>query len=63
MLYTFTVTETQLDRITDYLDSQWQYPGAYDRYIWSVQRRVTDLWVVVMVECDEATAVYLGLLL
>lgn len=63
MLYTFTVTEAGLDLISDYLDSQWQYPGAYDRYIWSVQRSIVEDWVIVSVECDEQTAVLLGLML
>lgn len=62
MLHTFTVTEARLDRITDYLDSQWQYPGPYDRYIWSVQRSLIDDWVVVVVECDDTTATFLHLL-
>lgn len=62
MLYTFTVTESQLDRITDYLDAQWQYPGPYDRYIWAVQRSLIDDWVIVTVECDAKTATYIHLL-
>lgn len=62
MLYTYTVTEGDLDRITDYLDAQWQWPGPYDRYIWSVQRSLIDDRVVITVECDEATAVFLALL-
>ena len=62
MLYTFTVTEAALDRITDYLDSLWQYPGPYDRYIWSVQRDLYEDRVVVLVECDEKTAVFLELI-
>lgn len=62
MLYTFTVTEAALDRITDYLDAQWQYPGPYDRYIWSVQRSLFDDQVTLLVKCDEQTAVVLNLL-
>ena len=62
MLYTFTVTEAALARITDYLDAQWQYPGPYDRYIWTVQRGLFDDRVVVLVECDDRTATYLHLL-
>ena len=62
MLYTFTVTEAALDRITDYLDAQWQYQGPYDRYIWTVQRSLFDDRVVVLVECDDRTATYLHLL-
>lgn len=63
MLYTFTVTERDLDRISDYLDSQWQYPGPYDRYIWSVQRSMVNDWVLVSVECDEVTATMLRLMI
>lgn len=62
MLYTFTVTEAGLDRITDYLDAQWQYPDRLDRYIWSVQRSLIDDWVVVVIDCDEPTAVFLMLM-
>lgn len=62
MLYTFTVTEAALERITDYLDAQWQYPGPYDRYIWSVQRSLIDDQVTLLVECDQGTAVMLNLL-
>lgn len=62
MLYTFTVTETGLDQITDYLDRQWQYPDRLDRYIWSVQRSLQEDRVFITVECDEATAVFLTLM-
>jgi hypothetical protein len=62
MLYTFVVTEAQLDRITDYLDAQWQYPGPYDRYIWSVQRSLIDDHITLLVECDEHTATFIHLL-
>ena len=61
MLYTFTVSESGLLRITDYLDQCWQWPGPYDRHIWSVQHLQEDL-VFVVVECDDATAVFLALL-
>lgn len=62
MLYTFTVTEQDLDRITDYLDAQWQWPGPFDRYIWAVQRSLIDDRVVLTVECDQGTAVWIGLI-
>lgn len=62
MLYTFMVTETALLRITDYLDGQWQWPGPFDRYIWSVQHSLIDDRVVVVVECDEKTAVMLSMI-
>ena len=61
MLYTFELTEAQLAWVTDYLDAQWQYPGPYDRFIWSVQRRITDDLVTVLIDCDEATAVMIHL--
>lgn len=61
MLYTFTVTERDLDRITDYLDAQWQYPDRLDRYIWSVQRSLIDDRVVLVIECDDRTATFLAL--
>jgi hypothetical protein len=57
MLYTFTVTEAGLDRITDHVDAQWPH-----RYIWSVQRSLIDDWVVVVIDCDEPTAVFLMLM-
>jgi hypothetical protein len=53
MLYTFELTESQLDWVTDYLDRQWQGPGPYDRYIWAVQRSLIDDRCIVTVECDE----------
>lgn len=61
MLYTFTVTERDLLRITDYLDGQWQYPNQLNRYIWSIQRSLIDDRVVLVVECDEVTATFLAL--
>jgi hypothetical protein len=51
MLYTFELTESQLDWVTDYLDRQG--PGPYDRCIWAVQRSLIDDRCVVTVECDE----------
>lgn len=62
MLYTFTITEQDLMRVTDYLDAQWQWPGPYDRYIWAVQRSLIDDRVVLTVECDDATAVWISLI-
>jgi hypothetical protein len=51
MLYTFELTESQLDWVTDYLDRS--APGPYDRCIWAVQRSLIDDRCVVTVECDE----------
>ena len=62
MLWTFELTEAGLLRVTDYLDAQWQWPGPYDRYIWSVQRSLIDDRVVVLIECDEKTAAWIGLI-
>jgi MoxR-like ATPase len=60
MLYTFTVNEAQLDRITDYLDRQ--YMDRPDQYIFAVQRSLIEDRIVVIVDCSEKTAVILELM-
>lgn len=62
MLYTFEFTEADLVRVTDYLDAQWQYPDRHHRYIWAVQRSLIDDRVYCQIECDEATAVWISLM-
>lgn len=61
MLYTFTVTESQLRRITDILHTH--YAAGSHQYVLAVQHRITDDLVTVMVECTEQTAVFIRLLL
>lgn len=63
MLYTFEFTESQLDRVIDYLDRQWQYPDPWNRYIWAVQRSLIDDRVYCTIECDEGTAVWISLMM
>lgn len=60
MIYTFELTEPQLIRITDYLDSI--YVDRPQEYILGVQHRITDDLVFVVIECSESTAVYLHLM-
>ena len=60
MLYTFTINEAQLDRITDYLDRQ--YTDRPDQYIFSVQRSLIEDRIIVIVDCSEQTAVILELM-
>lgn len=60
MLYTFELTEPALDRVQDYLDSH--YEQRPTQYIMSVQRRLYDDLVFVVIECDPATATFIHLL-
>lgn len=60
MLYTFTVTEAVLDRVTAYLDSL--YAQGSHQYILGVQHRLHDDLVFVMIECSEESATYIHLL-
>lgn len=61
MLYTFELTEPQLDRVTAWLDSQ--YAHRPDQYILSVQHRLFDDFIVVIVDCDDSAAVWIRLML
>ena len=60
MLYTFTVTEHALERVTDYLAAQ--YVEGSHQYILGVQHRLHDDLVFVMIECTPETATYILLL-
>lgn len=60
MLYTFELTEAQLVRVTDYLDSI--YVSRPQEYILGVQHRLTDDLLFVIVDCSEQTAVWLRLI-
>jgi hypothetical protein len=60
MLYTFTFTESVLDRVQDYLDSL--YAQGHHQYILGVQHRITDDLVFVMIECTPESATYIHLL-
>lgn len=60
MLYTFLITEAVLDRVTAWLDSQ--YVSRPDQYILSVQHRIFDDLLVVVIDCDESSAVWIGLM-
>lgn len=60
MLYTFELTEAQLDRVVDYLDSI--YVARPQEYILGVQHRLTDDLLFVIVDCSEQTAVWLRLI-
>lgn len=61
MLYTFTLTEDQLDRVTDYLDRV--YGLDHRQYILAVQPQLWEDLILVVVDCTEATAVYIELLI
>lgn len=60
MLYTFELTEHQLLRVTDYLDSQYVCRPA--EYIMGVQHRLTDDLVWVVIECSPETATFIHLI-
>jgi hypothetical protein len=60
MLYTFTVNESEFDRITDYLDRS--YLDRPNQYIFAVQRSLFEDRLVVCIDCSEATAIILELL-
>lgn len=59
MLYTFELTETELARVSDYLDQL--YAQGSHQYILGVQHRLTDDLIWVTVDCAEHTAVWIGL--
>lgn len=61
MLYTFELTESQLDRVDQYLQSRWAQ--HHREYILAVQHRVTDDLVIVIVDCTEEAAVWITLIL
>ena len=61
MLYTFLVTEHTLDKITEWLDTQ--YVTRPRQYILSVQHRLFDDLLVVVIDCDECAAVWIGLMI
>ena len=61
MLYTFLVTEHTLDRVTEWLDTQ--YVTRPRQYILSVQHRLFDDLLVVVIDCDERAAVWIGLMI
>ena len=60
MLYTFELTETVLDRVTDYLSSL--YAQGSHQYILGVQHRLHDDLVFVIIECSPESATYIHLL-
>ena len=60
MLYTFELSEPTLERVTDYLDSQ--YASGSQQYILGVQHRLTDDLVFVVIECSPESATYIHLL-
>ena len=60
MLYTFLVTEHTLDKITEWLDTQ--YVTRPRQYILSVQHRLFDDLLVVVIDCDEGAAVWISLM-
>lgn len=61
MLYSFELTEPQLDRVTDYLNSL--YAVGSHQYILGVQHRLTDDLVFVIVECTPESATYIHLMI
>lgn len=61
MLYSFELTDVQLDRVTDYLNSL--YAQGSHQYILGVQHRLTDDLVFVIVECTPESATYIHLMI
>ena len=61
MLYSFELTEPQLNRVTDYLDSL--YARGSHQYILGVQHRLTDDLVFVIIECTPDSATYIHLMI
>lgn len=59
MLYTFELTEDQLDRVSDYLATL--YAEGSHQYILGVQHRITDDLIWVIVDCSQHTAIWIGL--
>jgi hypothetical protein len=58
MLYTFELTETELDRVTDYLDQQ-----DYRQYILAVNHRLFDTSLFVIIDCSPESAVFIQLMI
>lgn len=63
MLYIFTVTESELNKISDYLDKKWLQDIRPNQYIWGIQRSLIDDRVLVTVDCDDKTATIIGLMI
>ena len=61
MLYTFELTEAQLDRVQTYLDSL--YAQGSPQYILGVQHRITADLVFVIVDCTAESATFIHLIL
>lgn len=60
MLYTFEMTEKTLDRVDDYLDRG--YVDRPNQFIMAVQRMLWQDRVVVVVDCDEKTAMLIAIM-
>jgi len=60
MLYTFTLTEQVLERVTDYLERL--YAQGSPQYILGVQHRLTDDLIFVIIDCSPESATYIHLL-
>lgn len=63
MLHTFTVTESGLAKISDYLDRRWLNDSRPQQYIWGIQRSLIGDRVLVTVDCDDNTATIIGLMI
>lgn len=60
MLYTFEMTEKTLDQVDDYLDRG--YVDRPNQFIMAVQRLLWQDRVVVVVDCDEKTAMMIAIM-
>jgi hypothetical protein len=60
MLYTFEMTEKTLDRVDDYLGRG--YVDRPNQFIMAVQRMLWQDRVVVVVDCDEKTAMLIAIM-
>lgn len=60
MLYTFEMSESQLDRVDDYLAGHYQ--DRPDQYILCVQRHLSGMTCSVIIDCDSKTATFITLL-
>jgi hypothetical protein len=60
MLYTFELTELQLERVEDYLVSH--FSNHHCEYILGVQHHIMDDLVFVIIDCTPETATYIHLI-
>ena len=60
MLYTFELTDAQLQRVEDYLVSHFDH--GHCEYILGVQHHIMDDLVFVIIDCTPETATFIHLI-